>query len=261
MKNKEKLPPVTHSPIEELIEVLQDSLGDNLVGVYIHSSVVMGCFNPKQSDLDVLVVVFDLLQNEVKKIITQKLLSINQNLPFKKGLELSIVLRKYVGKYFVYPTPYELHFGSDLIEDYLQGEVTEDSGKGDADLANHFMLTYHRGVCVFGEPISNVFVSVEPKYYINSNWQDVKDAEKDILDNPVYSILNLCRFLLFLQEDKIASKKEGGEWYIQRIDSEYKELVTEALAIYALDKEMKFDKKQLRDFARLMVSQIKGLIG
>ena len=31
-------------------------LGENLVGVYLHGSAVMGCFNPAKSDLDFIVV-------------------------------------------------------------------------------------------------------------------------------------------------------------------------------------------------------------
>ena len=30
-------------------------LGENLVGVYLHGSAVMGCFNPAKSDLDFIV--------------------------------------------------------------------------------------------------------------------------------------------------------------------------------------------------------------
>ena len=36
-------------------------LGDNLTGIYLHGSAAMGCFNPKESDIDLLVVVKDAL--------------------------------------------------------------------------------------------------------------------------------------------------------------------------------------------------------
>lgn len=30
----------------------RDTLGENLIGVYLHGSAAMGCFNPAKSDLD-----------------------------------------------------------------------------------------------------------------------------------------------------------------------------------------------------------------
>ena len=35
---------------------LSEMLGNNLVGVYLHGSLAMGCFNPHASDIDVLVI-------------------------------------------------------------------------------------------------------------------------------------------------------------------------------------------------------------
>ncbi|MBP5186668.1 MAG: nucleotidyltransferase domain-containing protein, partial [Clostridiales bacterium] len=32
-------------------------LKDNLTGIYLHGSAVMGCFNPEKSDIDLIVVV------------------------------------------------------------------------------------------------------------------------------------------------------------------------------------------------------------
>ena len=40
-------------------EKSKEILKDNLVGIYLHGSAVMGCFNPLKSDLDLIVVVKD----------------------------------------------------------------------------------------------------------------------------------------------------------------------------------------------------------
>ena len=41
----------------KFVEKSKDILGNNLVGVYLHGSAVMGCFNEKTSDIDLLVVI------------------------------------------------------------------------------------------------------------------------------------------------------------------------------------------------------------
>lgn len=48
-------------PINEILNKIvgsyKDILKDNLVGIYIHGSLAMNCFNPKSSDIDFLVVI------------------------------------------------------------------------------------------------------------------------------------------------------------------------------------------------------------
>jgi Nucleotidyltransferase domain. len=39
------------------VKCAREILKDNLAGVYLHGSAVMGCYQPKKSDLDFLVVV------------------------------------------------------------------------------------------------------------------------------------------------------------------------------------------------------------
>jgi predicted nucleotidyltransferase len=40
----------------DFVSKLSEMLGSNLVGVYLHGSLAMGCFNPHASDIDVLVI-------------------------------------------------------------------------------------------------------------------------------------------------------------------------------------------------------------
>ena len=54
---------VTNSFVEKSKEILQD----NLVGVYLHGSAVMGCYNPAKSDIDLIVVVKNAIEDKVKK--------------------------------------------------------------------------------------------------------------------------------------------------------------------------------------------------
>ena len=43
--------------LKALVEAAKGAFGANLTGVYLHGSLAMGCFNPKKSDIDLLVVV------------------------------------------------------------------------------------------------------------------------------------------------------------------------------------------------------------
>lgn len=196
---------------EAFVKESREILGDNLVGVYLHGSAVMECFNEKKSDIDLLVVINKEISDEIKMRYMDMVVRLKADAP-EKGIEMSIV-RKEVCKPFVYPTPFELHFSITHL-----GWYTADSAdyvakmKGtDRDLAAHFTIIYHRGKCLYGEEIENVFEKVSRKKYFDSILSDIEDAKEDIITNPAYIVLNLCRVLAYKREGLILSKKEGGD--------------------------------------------------
>ena len=44
----------------------ENILKDNLMGIYLHGSIAMGCFNGQKSDIDLIVVVQHELSNAIK---------------------------------------------------------------------------------------------------------------------------------------------------------------------------------------------------
>ena len=104
----------TDSLINGFVEQSKDILRDNLVGVYLHGSLVMGCFNPQKSDIDLIIVIDKPISDSIKRAYLDMVVQFNALAP-KKGIEMSIVLRE-VCKPFVYPTPFELHFSAGLRE-------------------------------------------------------------------------------------------------------------------------------------------------
>jgi streptomycin 3"-adenylyltransferase len=53
--------------LDEIVRSYYGILKDNLVGIYLHDSLALGCFNPKVSDIDFLIVARDKLPLEVKR--------------------------------------------------------------------------------------------------------------------------------------------------------------------------------------------------
>ena len=106
----------TDSLIDDFVERSKKILRDNLVGVYLHGSLVMGCFNPQKSDIDLIIVADEPLSDSDKRAYMDMVVGVNPCGP-AKGIEMSIVLRR-VCKPFVYPTPFELHFSSGHLEWY-----------------------------------------------------------------------------------------------------------------------------------------------
>ncbi len=233
-------------------------LGENLTGVYLHGSAVMGCFYARKSDIDLLVVVKDSLSKETKRKYMDMVVELNRQAP-PKGLELSIV-REAVCKPFVYPTPFELHFSNTHLNWYMSDpeDYVEKMNGTDKDLAAHFTIAYHRGKTLYGKEIRTVFAEVNREAYMDSIWMDIAGAKEEITENPIYIILNLCRVLAYKRESLILSKQEGGEWAMKTISvPEYKKLIVAALKEYQAGETMKVDHGIAREFAEYMLEQIK----
>lgn len=249
----------------QFTDMCKNILGGNLTGVYLHGSLAMGCFHPKKSDLDLIVVVKNEVPDETKMHFMEKVICLNERAP-EKGIEMSIVREQFC-KLFVYPTPFELHFSATHLvwfqkspEDYIARM------KGtDKDLAAHFTIIRHGGKVLYGAPIEAVFGEVPKKDYLDSIWYDVAGAAEDITDDPVYVILNLCRVLGYLQEELILSKKTGGEWGLKHIEEKYRELIAGAVNCYEAGRKLQCLEeentmvcgKQVISFAETMLRKIK----
>lgn len=235
-----------------MVQIFKEIQQDNLAGVYLHGSLAMGCCT-NTSDIDILVVVNHSLSFSIKRQIIGAVLTL-ENLP-DKGLEMSIVLKKHT-KDFVYPTPFELHYSDYHRTKYLKEPDYICLGQ-DRDLAAHITVINQRGICLYGEDIHDVFGCVPRDDFLNAILFDVENVKTEILVKPVYYVLNLCRILLYLKEGSVSSKLEGGKWGMENLSSQYIHVIEMALQSYMqLDKDVRFDQKELRSFTDYMMIEI-----
>src|SRR3954465_1000804 len=104
-------PPDVRDQAERFSRDVQEILAENLVGVYLHGSLAMGCFNPTTSDIDFIVVVNTPLSLEAKqKIVAFSLETAEKVSP--NSLEFSVVLLAAT-RQFTHPTAYEVHYSRD----------------------------------------------------------------------------------------------------------------------------------------------------
>lgn len=54
--------------LDKIKALFVEELSENLVGIYLHGSLAMGCFNPSRSDVDLVVVKESLLTLSMKQI-------------------------------------------------------------------------------------------------------------------------------------------------------------------------------------------------
>lgn len=239
---------------------MKEILKENYVGCYFHGSLRLGSFNPNKSDLDFIVVVNNKLDYITKEKICEIMLQ-NESLFPKKGFEFSVVLKEHC-KNIIYPTPYELHMSKDWIQRYYENKsnVINDKFKVDPDLISHFnVINVKNDEFDFGCPSNEIFCKVPKKYVIASNYLDIKDCVENIIDNPIYSILNLCRFYAYIKEDLTLSKYDGGKWAINNFFG-YEALILKAMEDYLDDTNKNYNINELKDFAQYSITKIENFL-
>lgn len=242
--------------LNRFTEQSRQILGERLAGIYLHGSAVMGCFHPKHSDIDLLVAVRSAPTEEEKRRYMDMVVDCNADAP-PGGIEMSIV-RKAVCRPFLYPTPFELHFSAAHLEWYRTDpeDYVKRMNGTDPDLAAHITILYHRGRTLCGEAIRDVFEEVAPRFYFDSIRKDIACAKEDILKNPVYITLNLCRVWAYGKEGLILSKAEGGKWGLEHVPAKYRPLIRQALDEYTSNQAMESEPGEAVEFAAYMTERI-----
>jgi hypothetical protein len=224
--------------VDELAEGLGELLGDELVGVYLHGSLALGCFNPALSDLDVLVVT----RRPVSPQRRERLEGLLARVP---RLEIHFLSEGNLVPWR-HPAPYDLHFGS---EQRLLGPGE------DPDLAAHVTVARHAGTALLGPPPADVLPEVP--------WEDYEDALlRDLAwcrehGNELYSVLNPARVWATLTERAVHSKASGAAWAAERAPAEFQPPLGRALAAYRTGAEqVEFDREEVARFANFVTTQL-----
>lgn len=242
-------------------EWIKEILQDNYVGVYFHGSLRLGSFNPNRSDLDFIIVVKNKLSSEVKEQIWDKMLE-NEKLFPKKGFEFSVVLEENC-KNIKHPIAYELHGSEAWIDRYKKDKslVINDDYKVDSDLASHFnVINVPNDSMDFGKPSKEVFEKVPKEIVIDSNYGDTLECVDEIINNPVYCVLNLCRFYALIKEDLTLSKYDGGRWALENMGSNYNDIIKTAMNDYMNESNSVYDNDKLKAFAEEAIGYINDVL-
>ncbi|HMS50239.1 MAG TPA: DUF4111 domain-containing protein [Candidatus Saccharibacteria bacterium] len=249
-----------------LVAVLENELSDNLVGVYLHGSLAMGCYYRPKSDLDIIVVVENQLGTDIAKKTGIAIAEQADKRLTTGNVELSIITADTAKKIPV-PVPFELHYSTEWHDKMLNGDIEYDSGKTDIDLLSHLMYVRQRGVVLAGKPISEVFGEYDWRHFMDAVIDDFEWILEDehIIETPFYGVLNICRVLQLMSENSqmVHSKDEGGEWGLKNLPHEHHAIIQQALDAYRSSVEVNeeqrrtagkdWDKARLlafRDFAR-----------
>jgi len=255
-------PEGTQRQIEYFVKGCQSIIESELVGVYLHGSLAMGAFNPRHSDVDLLVVTREPLSVSNQYLIAAELVFIISGHP--SPIEVTYMNKDQLEEW-QYPTPFDFHY-SETWRQRFEADLRDGSWKDwgqetryDPDLAAHIAVLNHYGEVLFGEPIQTVFPHVPAENFRDSILNDYRDIRHNLRRNAVYSVLNMCRVLQSLEERSIGSKVAGGMWALDHLAPEHHPLIEAALAHYSADDTddlYPLDEDALEAFATYMDARL-----
>jgi len=183
-------------------------IGRQLVAAYLHGSAALGGWVASRSDVDVLFVVADDMTDAAIAAIPD-VLAQAAACP-GRSLEYSVVTRSQAARPAP-PWPFVLHAG---FGHGGPGLVTGRSMTGDSDLLMHYAVIRSAGIVLAGPPpeavIGPVSRPVILAYLADELAWGLANAPE------CYAVLNACRALVYLEEDRIVSKVAGGLAELQR---------------------------------------------
>jgi streptomycin 3"-adenylyltransferase len=252
------IPPAVRIQLRALCEQFQAMFGENLVGIYLHGSLAMRCFNLERSDVDILVVTQQPMSVETKRETIDLLLHLS-TVPCP--IEISFLVLADIHP-FAHPLPFDLHYSETWREQNMQAladgtwRTWNEEQRRDPDLTAHFMIMQHRGIALCGKPIPEVFPAVPAQDYacaIRGDYQDACENWTENRENPVYLILNACRVHAFLEQGHVFSKAEGGIYGLEELPEQFHPLIRQALEIYRGEQpETSFAEPTVAAFIALM---------
>ena len=226
------IPPATQEQITTLTHLLYECTRGNLVGIYAHGSLAMGCFNPQTSDIDLLVMTQGPLGQTERRQIIGGLLDLSGA---PHPVEISIVYYAQIVPWR-HPSPFDLHFSEAWRTDAsaMLANVAGAAlpGGEDSDLAAHFTVLKQRGLCLAGTPIADLRLAVPWEDYLASLRGDFVWAVTSGEVSPVYMVLNACRCWAAVADGVVLSKAEGGMWAVGRVPARFRPLVVRSCAVY-----------------------------
>ena len=210
-------PPTIHAQLDRITLFLCEAIQQNLVGIYLHGSLAMGCFNAQRSDIDLLVITRTPIDTDAARTVLVRMLQSSQQ---PRPVEISIVHYAQITPWR-HPTPFDLHF-SEMHRAHIEAVLatpgaTLPKGGLDADLAAHFTVLLTRGRTLYGAPITSLELVVPWPDYVDAIRRDFEETQTASHLDAVYAVLNACRIWAAVEAELVLSKAGGALWVSARL--------------------------------------------
>ena len=225
---------------------MHDVLEDDLVGMYLHGSAVLGGGGPR-SDVDVLAVAKRPTTGDERQLLLELCRSVSLS---PRPLEFDLVVATEI-RPWRHPAPYDFHY-SELRRD--------GSGPGtNRDLASVVTMVLAGNRTLYGPSPADLLDPVPRTDYMDAILKDTETVDEYLAWDTRNVILTLARVWAGVGSDVVHSKKSAAEWALARLPEELRLVLERAVATYRGEREDFWDdvQPQIAEYADYVQNAIK----
>lgn len=222
--------------VDAVRAMLADQLGDDLQGLYLYGSAVLGGLQPR-SDIDLLVLCGRSLDPAAKRAVVDRLLEISV-LPSRRGpervgerpLEVTILARPEIEPWR-YPARMELQYGEWLRSELEAGPLDPEPIPS-PDLAVLIESVRRDGRTLVGRPPRAALPFVPSADLARAMLDGVDSLLAELEPDTTNVLLTLARMWFTLATGDIAPKDLAAEWAMTHLGKDDRSVLDQARALY-----------------------------
>ncbi len=220
----------TQKQIEECLEHLKFIFADDLLGLYLYGSAVVGGLQ-KYSDIDLFAVTARPSTLAEKASIARAMLSISGVFlqSEKKPVELTIVVQSGVNPWR-YPPTFDFQYGDWLRAQFEAGEIEPWPSKRMPDLAVLITQIFLASQTIYGPAPDQVLDRVPYQDFVRASTDALDNLLEDLDYDTRNVLLTLARIWSSLETGAIRSKPSAAAWAIEHLPPECQAVMVRARA-------------------------------
>ncbi|MFC5252930.1 aminoglycoside adenylyltransferase domain-containing protein [Streptomyces nigrescens] len=210
------------------VELVRDTVGPDLVGMYLHGSAVLGGLAPA-SDLDVLAVTRRSLGDRQRHSLLEGLLQISGLTSGVRPVELLVAVQSEVRPWRFPPTG-DFLFGEWLREDFVAGGIPQPGPMPDLALVITMVLAGDRPLT--GPRPAEVLDLVPHSDLVQTSVAGVPELLAELDTDTRNVLLTLARIWTTLATGELKPKDAAADWALARLPPQHRSVLEHARNLY-----------------------------
>ncbi|MFH2019502.1 MAG: aminoglycoside adenylyltransferase family protein [bacterium] len=249
----------TKQQITQCLKLLQEVLGDDLLGMYLYGSSLVGGLH-HYSDLDMFVISNRSTTKEEKAKLAAKLLKISGiNMVSKTHLpiEVTIVVKSEVNPWH-YPPTFDFQYGDWMRKDFESGKIEPWESKEMPGLALIITQLLLANMVIYGPAAQDLLDQVPYSDFIKSMTTEMDSLVADLDWDTRNVLLTLARIWNSVTTDTICSKEDAADFAIELLPEQLMPVLLRAKQVLLGETPEHWDdlKIYVRSCADFMVKKI-----
>ena len=249
--------------VQDVLAVLREVLGENIIGVYIHGSAVLSSLKP-HSDIDILVATRRGLCSSERSSLATAMLRVSscrvERTSCLRPLELTVFAESAV-RPWKHPPRLEFLYG-EWLRDAFESLTPPKYPVRRADLTTVLAMALQSSYPLFGLPIQEAIDGIPESDVFSSMTDGIPDLLRDFEGDTVNVLLTFTRMWYTLANKEFTSKDNAARWVLGKLPDLHHAAIDDAMDVYLGMRETPPGNyvRSARACVDYMLKQIEGMI-